>query len=81
MYSVAVLRMLLCLHLLCATIPYQGAPRHCTHTVDGILSVLGPMWLPCVRRRLDAVGFDVGARLLELLSWRERVLRRKPEVR
>ncbi len=30
--------------------------------------------------RLDRVGFDVGARLIELLSWRERALKRKPEV-
>jgi hypothetical protein len=30
--------------------------------------------------RLDRVGFDVGARLLELVSWRERVMKRKPEV-
>jgi hypothetical protein len=33
---------------------------------------------PC---RLDRVGFDIGARLIELLSWRERALKRKPEVR
>ncbi len=30
--------------------------------------------------RLDKVGYDVGARLLELLSYREKALRRKPEV-
>mmetsp|Transcript_16323 Transcript_16323/g.27984 ORF Transcript_16323/g.27984 Transcript_16323/m.27984 type:complete len:204 (+) Transcript_16323:148-759(+) len=30
--------------------------------------------------RLDRVGFDAGARLLELVSWRERVMKRKPEV-
>ena len=33
--------------------------------------------VPC---RLDKVGFDVGVRVLELLSYREKVLRRKPEV-
>ncbi|KAJ9531243.1 hypothetical protein QJQ45_006681 [Haematococcus lacustris] len=30
--------------------------------------------------RLDRVGYDVGVRMLELLSWRERALKRKPEV-
>mmetsp|Transcript_25616 Transcript_25616/g.65011 ORF Transcript_25616/g.65011 Transcript_25616/m.65011 type:complete len:202 (-) Transcript_25616:369-974(-) len=30
--------------------------------------------------RLDRVGYDVGLRMLELLSYRERVMRRKPEV-
>lgn len=30
--------------------------------------------------RLDRAGYDVGARMLELLSYREKVIRRKPEV-
>jgi hypothetical protein len=36
----------------------------------------------CTRptRRLDRVGYDVGCRILELLSYRERATRRKPEI-
>ena len=30
--------------------------------------------------RLEKVGYEVGTRMLELLSWREKVVRRKPEV-
>lgn len=33
-----------------------------------------------LEERLDKVGFEVGLRLLELLSYREKTLKRKPEV-
>lgn len=33
-----------------------------------------------LEERLDKVGFDVGLRLLELLCWREKVPKRRPEV-
>lgn len=36
------------------------------------------MW-KCLRR-LDHVGYDVGTRILELLSYREKQMKRKPEV-
>lgn len=29
--------------------------------------------------RLDKVGYEIGVRILELLSYREKLLRRKPE--
>lgn len=32
------------------------------------------------RFRLDRVGYEVGTRYLELSSYREKVLRRKPEI-
>ncbi len=53
--------------------------RHRAHSSK----VVGPLDAapsPAPLRRLDRVGYGVGARLLELLSWRERVMRRKPEV-
>eukprot|EP00882_Tetradesmus_deserticola_P015907 GHRQ01016963.1.p1 GENE.GHRQ01016963.1~~GHRQ01016963.1.p1 ORF type:complete len:203 (+),score=77.37 GHRQ01016963.1:626-1234(+) len=33
-----------------------------------------------LEERLDRVGYDVGCRILELLSYRERATRRKPEI-
>lgn len=36
--------------------------------------------MPVQSARLDKVGFEVGLRLLELLSYREKTLKRKPEV-
>lgn len=35
---------------------------------------------PAVHRRLDKVGHAVGMRVLELLSYREKLVRRKPEI-
>lgn len=38
------------------------------------------MFVLCRHHRLEKVGFDVGIRVLELLSYREKVLRRKTDV-
>lgn len=35
---------------------------------------------PCCVHRLDKVGHAVGMRVLELLSYREKLVRRKPEI-
>ena len=74
-----------CCHL---STPGPRAHRHThTHTHTHMSTQAGAHTSACTHahshshsHRLDRIGFEMGARLLELLSFRERTLRRKPEV-